>query len=397
MTTDQPIPQVIVVGILRVLLTTCPNNQKNSGGIDLHAEWSACLNFLSANRQFFKEQGFKSKVFPKSNTLLDYIPKKERATAEQEDQKEKGAEGQDDEEETEFSKMPEFQFEVDRHRIIVAMVISDFFLFMLKHFKANHLVQFMYLSTLLVDANGVLVLLKFLNQDFGKIDFETRIDSQLDFLKVSKENNMATTMEFGINSMLRLMYKTCKNQKERIKQNLVQYKSSLIMRKLFSKFQLPQIQKNAAKVIKIQIRWTNKSWRKSNERIVSIPYQHCRLSYNDDWLLFEDSPEDVAQQALMMNEDEIRGLNSDFNYNNYAVFYEKLDEDQKEEAQPAEGENSADKPKATDTKHNLVGFQKIISEENILNKMWKNVDVDFERFRERYEDWLEEEVWTYYD
>ena len=29
--------------------------------------------------------------------------------------------------------------------------------------------------------------------------------------------------------------------------------------------------------------------------------------------------------------------------------------------------------------------------------MWKNVDVDLERFRERYEDWLEEEVWTYYD
>lgn len=47
---------------------------------------------------------------------------------------------------------------------------------------------------------------------------------------------MAKTMEYGINSMLRLMYKTCKNQKERIKQNLVQYKSSLIMRKLFQKF-----------------------------------------------------------------------------------------------------------------------------------------------------------------
>ena len=129
--------------------------------------------------------------------------------------------------------MPEYQFEVDRHRIIVAMVISDFFLFMLKHFKANHLVQFMYLSALLVDANGVLVLLKFLNQDFGKIDFDTRIDNKLDFLKVSDSNNMAKTMEFGINSMLRLMYKTCKNQKERIKQNLVQYKSSLIMKKLF--------------------------------------------------------------------------------------------------------------------------------------------------------------------
>ena len=97
----------------------------------------------------------------------------------------------------------------------------------------------MYLSALLVDANGVLVLLKFLNQDFGKIDFDTRTDAKLGFLKVSDSNNMARTMEFGINSMLRLMYKTCKNQKERIKQNLVQYKSSLIMRKLFSKFKLP--------------------------------------------------------------------------------------------------------------------------------------------------------------
>jgi len=129
--------------------------------------------------------------------------------------------------------MPEYLFEVDRHRIIVAVVISDFFLFMLKHFKANHLAQFMYLSALLVDANGVLVLLKFLNQDFSKIDFQARIDAKLDFLKVSEDNNISRTMEFGINSMLRLMYKTCKNQKERIKQNLVQYKSSLIMRKLF--------------------------------------------------------------------------------------------------------------------------------------------------------------------
>lgn len=166
MTTDQPIPQVIVVGILRVLLTTCPNNQKNSGGIDLHAEWSACLNFLSANRQFFKEHGFKSKVFEKSNNLLDYVPKFERAKPENEDeaaQKEDADEEEEIDEEMEFAKMPEYQFEVDRHRIIVAMVISDFFLFMLKHFKANHLVQFMYLSTLLVDANGVLVLLKFLN------------------------------------------------------------------------------------------------------------------------------------------------------------------------------------------------------------------------------------------
>ena len=78
MSTDQPIPQVIVVGILRVLLTTCPNNQRNAGGIDLHAEWSSCLHFLIHYRAFFKEIGFKSKAFSKSDELLNYIPKKER-------------------------------------------------------------------------------------------------------------------------------------------------------------------------------------------------------------------------------------------------------------------------------------------------------------------------------
>jgi hypothetical protein len=33
MSSDNPIPQIIVVGILRVLLTTCPNAARNSGKI----------------------------------------------------------------------------------------------------------------------------------------------------------------------------------------------------------------------------------------------------------------------------------------------------------------------------------------------------------------------------
>jgi hypothetical protein len=60
-------------------------------------------------------------------------------------------------------KKEEFDGEQDRHRLLVAMSISDFFLFLLRHFKRNHVVQFMYLAQLIVDANGVLVLLKFLN------------------------------------------------------------------------------------------------------------------------------------------------------------------------------------------------------------------------------------------
>lgn len=49
------------------------------------------------------------------------------------------SQGDEEEEEEDpellFSKMADYQFEIDRHRVIVAMIISDFFLFMLKHFK----------------------------------------------------------------------------------------------------------------------------------------------------------------------------------------------------------------------------------------------------------------------
>jgi hypothetical protein len=192
-----------------------------------------------------------------------------------------------------FASMAEYQFEMDRHRIIVAMIISDFFLFMLKHFKANHVVQFMYLSQLIVDANGVLVLLKFLNQDFTKIDFGCKADRALDFLKVNDERNLNATKEFAINSLLKLMYKTCKNQKDRIKANLVQYKATVIMKKLFAKFKMPELFKNAAKVIKIQIKYLRRDWRKQeqNQKIISIPYQYVKFLPGDDWLDFESSPE----------------------------------------------------------------------------------------------------------
>jgi len=33
-----------------------------------------------------------------------------------------------------------FEREQDRHRLLVALTISDFFLFLLKHLKANHVI-----------------------------------------------------------------------------------------------------------------------------------------------------------------------------------------------------------------------------------------------------------------
>jgi hypothetical protein len=45
-----------------------------------------------------------------------------------------------------FAAMESFKYENDRHRVIVAMLISDFFLFLMKHLKNNHVIQFIYVS-----------------------------------------------------------------------------------------------------------------------------------------------------------------------------------------------------------------------------------------------------------
>ena len=120
-------------------------------------------------KQFFKDHDYKSKGLPILDKILhDAMMEEENKLLDQDidksdSEEKKDKEESEEEEEVNYATMAEFAFEADRHRIIAAMIISDFFLFLLKHLKGNHVVQFIYVSQLLVDANGVLVLLKFLN------------------------------------------------------------------------------------------------------------------------------------------------------------------------------------------------------------------------------------------
>ena len=79
-------------------------------------------------------------------------------------------------------------------------------------------------------------------------------------------------------------------------------------------------------MIKQQIRFQTKNWRKSNMKIVSIPFQLCKCTGDDDWLMYEGAPEDLAQVKLQLCEQEIRELNSDFNYKHYGHFMENAEE-----------------------------------------------------------------------
>lgn len=167
----------------------------------MHSEWSSCLSFLHQNKELLKD--FKSVHFTHDLSA---------------------------EEAPDFAALDEYKFENDRHRVIVALLIADFFLFLMKHLKYNHVIQFIYVSQLVVDANGVLVLLKFLNQDFAKlVDFSAnKADQAYDFIyDADSPLELEKIMERSVNSLLKLMYKTCRNQSQRIKDYLVQYKAAV--------------------------------------------------------------------------------------------------------------------------------------------------------------------------
>ena len=97
------------------------------------------------------------------------------------------------------------------------------------------------------------MLLKFLNQGFEKFQFDQgqQLDLKCPFLCMNEDHDLNTTIEETVSQLLRLTYKLCRNQRERIKSFLIQYKGCLIMKKLINKFSRPDLRKNAAKVIKI--------------------------------------------------------------------------------------------------------------------------------------------------
>jgi hypothetical protein len=65
-------------------------------------------------------------------------------------------------------------------------------------------------------------------------------------------------------------------------------------------------------------------------KIVSLVYFYVQLRRLDDWLSWENP----AEEEMFLNENEIRHLNSDFNYKHYGQFYEKLEAEQGEDEVP---------------------------------------------------------------
>jgi hypothetical protein len=141
-TADSPIAQVIVVGLLRSLLTTCSTNNlytSTSRGVDINREWEVSLEHADeclgekidgtgeiilsdTQKQWLSEY----KQFKKSPEVI--APNKEKKT--------------DAEASASFIFL---RNELERHRFVVSNTISSFFLFLLAKFKLNSVWQFSFL------------------------------------------------------------------------------------------------------------------------------------------------------------------------------------------------------------------------------------------------------------
>ena len=130
------IPQVFIVSLLRVLLTTCPNASKNSGGIDIQREWSTLLTLQSKLAKFkdiklAPPEEEKKVEEKKEQKKIDNNWKKaiiEDLNKDPSEHKNNG-EAQCD--------IPGYQVEFNRHRFAIAYGITRIYTYILGHLKSN--------------------------------------------------------------------------------------------------------------------------------------------------------------------------------------------------------------------------------------------------------------------
>jgi hypothetical protein len=211
---------------------------------------------------------------------------------------------------------------------LIAKSAALLILVLMKQFKACHVYQFENLCKTMLDANGMLLYLKILNQDFEKAlktrseirlfnlseqcrlsDGELRDSKRLeaDLLLTSSSNSAAnddvTAGDVELDSTgasggggnvhagnpfevinmviyqshvnyMRILQKIVKNKEHRISQ-MIQLKSVIVLRKIL-KFDDSMIQRYALKLIKTQVPFMGRKFRLSNMPVFSGFFAHAR-------------------------------------------------------------------------------------------------------------------------
>lgn len=306
MTKENPLPQVLVVGLLRAMLAACPGAPSQAQGVSVNREWQAAILLSKEHRENYA--GLQA-LWPCD---------------------------------CEDCTEDRHKVESARHKLLLVHYVTLLLELLVDRFKANHAVQLSTLTQQIYDANGVLVMLKFMNQDFTQMP---EIPSPA--LPCFSGGYMKRVIDRTLLSMMRICYCIVKPYPERIESNLIQYKAPLIMKRLYAKVEDEEVQLAALKLIKLQVKYQPRKWKTypANLKFISAIYQRLPPS-KTDWL------NGSVDKSTALSQEEVSQLNVEFNYHHYWQIFDRKE--------PAEEDLSED-------------------------------------FKAHYEDWLQEHVWGYYE
>ncbi|KAL5245111.1 hypothetical protein ACI65C_012521 [Semiaphis heraclei] len=200
-----------------------------------------------------------------------------------------------------YSESVKLETDINRQKEIVVKAISGILLLLLKHFKANHIYQFEFISQHLVFANCIPLVIKFLNQNLVSyisskntiaiLDFPTCVigdgpDLSIDNIEIGEFPLCSWRNVYSCINLLRVLNKITKWKHSRIMM-LVIFKSAPILKKSL-KVRHAMMQLYILKLLKMQAKYLGRAWRKSNMKTMSTIYQKVRHRLNDDWAYGND-------------------------------------------------------------------------------------------------------------
>lgn len=278
--------------------------------------------------------------------------------------------------------------DVSRHKEITVKAVSAILLLYLKHFKINHIYQFEFMSQHLVFANCIPLVLKFFNQNIMSYVGSKNVIPIMDFPSCVIGEQPELTSEsliigdsapyswrnvFSCINLLRILNKLTKWKHSRIMM-LVVFKSSPILKRTL-KVRHALMQLYVLKLLKMQTKYLGRQWRKSNMKTISAIYAKVRHRLNDDWAFGNDL--DARPWDFQAEECALRNCVDRFNNRRYLhmnppdVLAYEFDE-------PAEN----DVVNGGNNGGNGGNAQK--SDEDELS----------EEFKQNYELWLQQEVYS---
>lgn len=191
----------------------------------------------------------------------------------------------------------------NRHKEIIIKAVSGILILLLKHFKVNHIYQFEYVSQQLMFANCIPLILKFLSQDiYSYIVTSKSTISAIDFPACVIGEQPELTTEaielcsfqpycwrnmFSCINLVRILNKLTKWKHSRIMM-LVVFKSAPTLTKALS-VRHSMFQLYVLKLLKVQLKFLGRQWKKTNMKLISAIYQKVRHRLTDDWAYSNDN------------------------------------------------------------------------------------------------------------